>query len=130
MLVDLHAHSRYSYDASPCSVDALAAAAEKQGISYLAVTDHKDFFWTRKPMALDIEGCLSEVRQAQKTHSVRVLAGVEIGQIHASDDTADFLSHYAFDEVIGSLHVHHPTDTDMYFLPYAAMDCDAFLRGY
>lgn len=133
MLLDLHLHSQYSDDADPAaSVESICRAAIARGVGTLALTDHKDFYFTGPAMALDIEAQRRDVARCQAAFAGRLtlLSGVELGQIHASPEAAAFAEAYAFDEVIGSLHVRRANDTDIYFQKWAEMDQDAFLEEY
>ncbi len=133
MMVDLHMHSEYSEDAKPnASVDAICRAAIDKGLDTIALTDHKDFFFTKSPMALDIQALSRDIAMCQQKYAgqLHLLRGIELGEIHASAQAMEFVQAYDFDEVIGSLHVYRPTDTDFYFLPFAQMDLDAVLRAY
>lgn len=133
MLVDTHMHSEYSEDAKPnASVDAICRAAIKRGLDVIALTDHKDFMFTKPPTMLDIDAQRRDIAAAQSRYAgeLTVLSGVELGQIHASAQARAYADAYAFDEVIGSVHVRRSNDTDIYFQNFGEMDCDAFLREY
>lgn len=56
-----------------------------------------------------------------------MLAGIEIGQIHADPAADDFVRTHPLDMVIGSMHAM-PNDLDIYFHEYDKLDCDAFLH--
>lgn len=133
MLVDLHMHTEYSMDAqSPQSPLAKARAALDRGLGIIAITDHLDFYHRHGPAEnRDIEGCVQAVRAAKEAFAGRLelLAGIELGQVHADPAADAFLRTHAFDLVIGSLHVM-PNDLDIYFHDFASLDCDAFLREY
>ena len=133
MLVDLHMHTEYSMDAqSPQSPLAKARAALARGLGIIAITDHLDFYHRHGPAEnRDIEVCVRAVRAAKEAFAGRLelLAGIELGQVHADPAADAFLRTHAFDLVIGSLHVM-PNDLDIYFHDFASLDCDAFLRGY
>lgn len=133
MLLDLHLHSQYSDDADPkATVESICRAAAARGIGTITLTDHKDFWFRHPPMALDIEAQRRDVArcQAEFAGQVRLLSGVELGQIHASPEAADYAAAYAFDEVIGSLHVRRSNDLDIYFQKWAEIDHDEFLSEY
>lgn len=131
MLIDLHMHTGYSDDAAPHSVRDKVLACIKRGISIMAVTDHKDFWHHLPPMETDIDSCLRDVRAAQEEFAdrIEVLAGVEIGQIHADPRADAFVKARSFDVVIGSLH-GMPNDVDIYFHDFKHIDCDKFLGDY
>lgn len=133
MRIDLHMHSEYSEDAKPdASVDSICRSAIQKGLDVIALTDHKDFFFTQPPMPLEINALRRDIAVCQQKYAgqLTLLHGIELGEIHASRDAAEFIQAYDFDEVIGSLHVYRPSDTDFYFLPYAKLDCKDILRTY
>lgn len=132
MLVDLHMHTGYSDDAeTPQSVDAKVNACIRRGIDIMAITDHLEFGWRIPPMDTDMEGCLRDMRAAKAAYAdrIEVLAGVEIGQVHADPRADEFLAAHTFDMVIGSVHMM-PNDVDIYFHDFEHLDCDRFLRDY
>lgn len=133
MKIDLHLHSEYSEDAKPdASVDSICRAAIGRGLDVIALTDHKDFYFTKSPSELDIHSLHRDISacQSQYAGQLTLLRGIELGEIHAGQEASEFAAAYDFDEVIGSLHVYRTNDTDFYFLPYASMDCNAVLRAY
>lgn len=133
MLADLHMHTEYSEDAKPdAAVESICRAAVERGLDIIALTDHKDFYYHKPAQYLDIEAQQRDIARckAQFDGQLEILYGVELGEIHTGAQTADFLAAYRFDEVIGSLHTMPPEDIDIYFLPFAQMDCDAFLHNY
>lgn len=132
MRIDLHTHSRYSYDAEDCTVEALCESAVAKGISILAVTDHKDFFYKKENDSLDAGQVYSAVCQCRERYGdkLELLWGVEAGQpFYDPAAAAAFFGAYDFDYVIGSLHAM-PCDTDIYFLDYDKLDRRQFLSDY
>lgn len=132
MLVDLHMHSRFSFDAQPDSVPEIAAASIKRGLSVISITDHKDFFHGgQAPMELDVPGVLAEIEQAQRQYAgqIEILKGIEVGEIHADPAARELVSAYPFDEVIGSLHAM-PNNIDFYDMDYDHLDQEQLLRDY
>jgi DNA polymerase (family 10) len=78
VLGDLHVHSRASSDGH-AGIDELAAAAERLGRRYLAITDHS----RSRPLGLDGPALLrhaADIRAADRAggRRVRLLAGVEV----------------------------------------------------
>ena len=69
MLIDLHTHSKYSFDAQDKILDLTLSAIEK-GFSYIAITDHKDYFWNKEPIALDIESVQNDIDKIRKKFSI------------------------------------------------------------
>lgn len=132
-LLDLHMHSEYSEDAKPdASVEAICRASIARGLSVVALTDHKDFWFTKPPMYLDIEAQRRDIMRCQHMFEgqLTLLSGVELGQIHAGPAAAAYAKAYAFDEVIGSLHVRRKNDIDIYFQDWKHIDAHAFLEEY
>lgn len=131
MLVDLHMHSHFSFDAQPNTVMELAAASIKRGLSVIAVTDHKDYFWNRPPMELDLAGVQAEIdaARAQYGGQIEILKGIELGEPNADPAAMELLEAYPFDVVIGSLHAM-PNDVDFYDMDYDNLDQEQLLRDY
>lgn len=129
MLADLHVHSKYSQDAQPHTIEELAQSAEDKGFSFVAICDHKDFFRAKEPEYYDVAACQRDIAAANERHNVTLLRGIELGEIHATPDTMDFLSRHTFDQVIGSLH-SLPDDRDFYQIDFTKEDCETFLREY
>lgn len=82
MLVDLHMHSRFSFDAQPDTVQDIAAASIKRGLSTIVISDHKDYFWKQRPMGLDIAGVQAEIDAARAQYGgrIEILKGIELGE--------------------------------------------------
>lgn len=131
MLVDLHMHSRFSFDAQPDTVQDIAAASIKRGLSTIVISDHKDYFWKQRPMELDIAGVQAEIDAAcaQYGGGIEILKGIELGEPHAGPAAMELLEAYPFDTVIGSLHAM-PNDIDFYDMDYDHLDQEQLLRGY
>lgn len=131
MLVDLHMHSRFSFDAQPDTVQDIAAASIKRGLSTIVISDHKDYFWKQRPMGLDIAGVQAEIDAARAQYGgrIEILKGIELGEPHADPAAMELLKAYPFDTVIGSLHAM-PNDIDFYDMDYDHLDQEQLLRGY
>ena len=131
MLVDLHMHSHFSFDAQPNTVMELAAASIKRGLSVIAVTDHKDYFWNHPPMELDLAGVQAEIDKARAQYGgqIEILKGIELGEPNADPAAMELLEAYPFDVVIGSLHAM-PNDIDFYDMDYDNLDQEQLLRDY
>lgn len=133
MLLDLHMHSEYSEDAKPnASVEAICRASVARGLSIIALTDHKDFYFEQPPLFLDIDAQRRDVARCQREFdgALTLLSGVELGEIHACAEAAEYVVAYDFDEVIGSLHVRRSNDIDIYFQDWEKTDPDDFLEEY
>ena len=133
-MVDLHTHSKYSFDADqqPAEIAGMAEAAAAAGVDTLAVTDHYDLFRRAAPIRCDLTAIARDIRAArpQFAGQVDLLFGVELGEPHANPAQAEaLLAAYPFDVVIGSLHAM-PNDLDLYDHDYDHLDCDALLRDY
>ncbi len=76
-LINLHSHTVYSD--GDFTIEQLAAAAERSGVTHLAITDH---FETSKVHCLRVNhfnDYLQEIEEARRRHPrVKLLAGVEI----------------------------------------------------
>ena len=119
MRVDLHMHTGYSADADyPQTIDDKIAACEKAGLDIIGLTDHLDFYRRIPPAEnRDAEACVREAwekRRPAGNGGIEVLAGIEIGQIHADPVADDFVRTHPLDMVIGSMHAM-PNDLDIYF---------------
>ena len=93
MRVDLHMHTGYSADADyPQTIDDKIAACEKAGLDIIGLTDHLDFYRRIPPAEnRDAEACVREAwekRRPAGNGGIEVLAGIEIGQIHADPAAA------------------------------------------
>ena len=133
MRVDLHMHTGYSADAQyPQSIDDKIHACEQADwissalpiIWIFCVRAARATTVTRKLCARGMGK-----RRPAGNGGIEVLAGMEIGQLHATPDADDFVRTHPFDMVIGSLHAM-PNDLDIYFHDFPNMDCDKFLREY
>lgn len=132
MLIDLHTHSQYSYDAKPSTIAELAASATARGFSVLSVTDHKDLFRSIPHMDLDLDAIMADIDHVRNQYAgeLLLLKGIELGQPHVAPAVArELLAAYPFDMVIGSLHAM-PNDIDLYFHDYDNIDCDQLLHEY
>ncbi|MGN1009156.1 MAG: histidinol-phosphatase HisJ family protein [Butyricicoccus sp.] len=131
MLIDLHMHSRFSFDAQQDTVPEIAAASIARGLSTIVISDHKDYFWKQPPMELDIAGVQAEIdaARAQYGDEIEILKGIELGEPNADPAAMELLEAYPFDTVIGSLHAM-PNDIDFYDMDYDHLDQEQLLRDY
>lgn len=131
MLVDLHMHSRFSFDAQQDTVPEIAAASIARGLSTIVISDHKDFFWKQPPMELDIAGVQAEIDEARARYGdkIEILKGIELGEPNADPAAMELLEAYPFDTVIGSLHAM-PNDIDFYDMDYDHLDQEQLVRDY
>lgn len=133
MLIDLHTHTQYSYDADKTgTIDGYAQTAIDKGISTWGITEHVDFFRKEEHIIADVDAEREEIIRCRETFGdrLKILAGVEIGQPHASPEDANaFLDAHEFDYVIGSIHAM-PNDIDLYFFDYAKLRLDDVYQEY
>lgn len=134
MLMDLHIHSRYSFDAAPDDgVEQHTRAAIQKGLSQIGFTDHVDFFPNpSQDILADVDAVRREVLECRERYGdqIELFSSVEIGQLHLDPQrTYDYLSAHEFDYVIGSIH-NSKDGVDIYELPFGQMDHDAFLQEY
>ncbi|MCD8356908.1 MAG: histidinol-phosphatase HisJ family protein [Clostridia bacterium] len=159
MILDLHTHTMYSYDAEDEPVYAHVASAVEKNIDVLGFTEHVDFFRRESLQesefavgTVDFEGYQAEIAPFRSGRAImpdlstqqedifacrekfsgriKLRAGVEMGQPHAAPELADDLQKtYHFDYVIGSIH-QLSSDMDMYFLRYETIHPDDFWKEY
>lgn len=120
MRFDMHTHSKNSHD-SVCPVSDMAKSAEEKGLSGFAVTDHCDIeFCETKDFIKIIKQSVADAKRINETGKIRVLRGVEIGEIMWHKNIADeILEKIDFDVVIGSVHAVKLGGYDM---PYSQID--------
>ena len=159
MLIDLHTHTAYSYDAADYPVRRHVQAAVQKRIDVLGFTEHVDFFRKESlsasdfsPDTVDFAGYEREIAPFRRGRAImpdlaaqqRDIAacraafdgqialrmGVELGQPHAAPALADaLLGAFSFDYVIGSVH-QAAADMDLYFYRYEQINQDEFLHAY
>lgn len=158
MILDLHTHTMYSYDAESQPVSAHVQSAVRKHVDVLGFTDHVEFF-RRETMqksdfsedTVDFEGYCREVEPfrcgrtlpadltaqqndieacRERYPMITLRSGVEMGQPYAAPELADAMfKQYHFDYVIGSIH-QLSDDMDMYFLRYENIHPDDFWKAY
>lgn len=132
MLLDLHTHSKYSYDAELDAMEDACRCAAENGLSIIGFTDHVEFFRKNPMVSIDMMARRRDIHicREKSNGKLDILSGIELGQPHADVKAAEeFLANNDFDYIIGSVHAM-PSDVDIYFLNYAEMDCDRFLHEY
>lgn len=108
--MDLHTHSRISYDGKQ-TMEELVTAAEACGMKYVAITEHCDMDLTRHGYTYhklpDYDAYFAELAAVRAAHpNVDVLAGVELGfSPESNGDYAGFLSGKKLDVVLNSVHI-------------------------
>lgn len=123
-LYDCHTHSAYSFDGQ-ASVREMCAAAERAGVSALAITDHYDIDGILDGFYpdYDMEAAAREIAAVREEFAGRVALyrGIELGQPALRQrEAADFLARGAFDFVIASCH-NLSGVPDFAFLDYTEM---------
>lgn len=109
---ETHCHSIYSGDVDKTkgsSIDGIYAKAYELGLGSLAVTDHLEInqMMGRIFPPLDHEGIKRDITAAREKYAgkVEVVYGVELAQpCHNPEKTANILSKYKYDFIIGSVH--------------------------
>ena len=112
-LWDNHMHCHFSGDSDADPLD-MIEKARQLGLSGITFTDHLDLDYKEEPhlFDLDLDACEKAMPALQKEAApFFVLHGLELGlQPHLAQKHADLLASYAFDYVIGSVHVVHTRD--------------------
>lgn len=159
MILDLHTHTQYSYDAEARPVIDHVQHAVQKGVSILGFTEHVEFFRkdsiqasdfvsgtvdfvgyqkeiepfrTGRTIMPDLASEQKDIFAAQEVYGEQITlrAGVEIGQPHAAPEQARALIQtYPFDYVIGSIH-QLSDDMDLYFYRYETIHPDEFWEKY
>ncbi|NLI74567.1 MAG: PHP domain-containing protein [Euryarchaeota archaeon] len=76
-MINLHNHTRYSD--GDFTIEQIVNAAERGGLSHIAITDHFETSKVHSLRSVQFEEYIREIRSAAKHHpDVEVLAGVEI----------------------------------------------------
>lgn len=159
MIIDLHTHTAYSYDAQPIPLSQHVEAAVNSGVDVLGFSEHVDFFYRESlsqsdfaPDTVDFEAYMREVKPFRRGRyiapdlaaqqreidtcarrydgQISLRKGVELGQPHAAPHLADqVLQNNSFDYIIGSIH-HMPSDMDLYFQKYENLNADDIIYTY
>lgn len=124
MLVDLHTHSRFSFDAPAHStVSAMCERAVKLGLSCLAITDHCDINGEGAGDAATRAAAFAEIEECKKRFAgkLTLLGGIELGQAaQFPAEARAILSEHPFDFVLGSLHNFKDVE-DFYYMDFSQM---------
>lgn len=112
VLTDMHTHSQSSHD-SVCPVMEMCGAETVKGIQVMAVTDHCDVGSCEQyDVSVGIRQSNQEAMDTgmQMEDSIKVLRGLEIGEVFWYPETAKMITQMCeYDVIIGSVHcVKHP----------------------
>ena len=146
MIMNLHTHTHNSYDGADETVAERIAAAKALGLQYLAVTDHVEvnrYFhegcYENAVVTEEFQYNFSEAyaasvyetsRAQQTCEGLRLLCGVELGQIPQAPEISQVLyNDPRIDLVVGSIH-ELPGMADFYFLDYSRLDIPALMHAY
>ena len=113
-MFDFHMHSKVSFDGK-ADAAAMVAAAEQMGLKEICFTDHIDYT-PEMDMVFDTD-CYRQVYDNLHSDRVLIRRGMEYGL--EPGNRAQFqsdLQRYAFDYVIGSVHL--VDGLDVYLAPY------------
>lgn len=107
-LFDSHTHSNNSHDGKS-TVAEMAEAFMEKGAAAFAVTDHCDLHaFEEQGCDGHFAACARDVEAAREKYGdkIKILFGVEIGEgTMYPEEMKEFLSHYDFDVIIGSVHL-------------------------
>ena len=136
-LLDCHTHTCHSFD-SEAPVEEMFRCAREQCLDVYAITDHCEC------NLYELEGHDKSVRESllaarklqqrckEQGESIKVIAGVELGQPLQNLKAAEDVLSLGFDYVIGSLHNLKDME-DFCFLPYqeySQQELDRLLERY
>lgn len=119
MISDLHLHTRLSRDAvqdADNNVAGFVKAAAEKGISYIAITEHRDIMPDDPKhegiINADLDECARQIDAekkrllAQGRSGVTLLHGVELAHAHMlSDEATQIIAAHDYDFILGSLHL-------------------------
>ena len=125
--MDLHMHMEASED-SDASIGAMCAAAVKQGLSAIAVTDHVEMTLFREngyDKTAEASWSAAEQAAVDWRGKLKVIRGIELGQPLYDLPTAEaVLAAHPYDFILGAQHKlgSHEDDIDYYFYDYDKHD--------
>lgn len=103
---DMHVHTEYSFD-SKVRIKDYIEEAEKQGLNYLAFTDHVEF--SNQPVNEVLHRISmrnEQISKLQDTTKIKLIKGIEVSEPHIYQKELDILYDKLLDldYVIGSIH--------------------------
>ncbi|KQV83924.1 histidinol phosphate phosphatase [Massilia sp. Root351] len=115
-MIDSHTHTAYSKHARG-SVDELAAAAYRRGVTVLTITDHAPFTVdaTNRLLESELDAYFRDIERARKHYAGRmtILAGLECDFMpDCVDQVQRLISPWPLDFVIGAIH-YVPLGTEL-----------------
>ncbi len=129
VIADMHMHCQASED-SETPISDLCAAAIKNGLSLIAVTDHVELVEFRKG-AYDVaaEESWDLMERAVVPKAVRLLRGIELGEPCFNVSLAEtLLCKHDYDFVLASQHRLSDELPDYYFIDYSDWTDEAIVR--
>lgn len=131
-IVDVHMHTKNSFDGNYPVEDMCDAAVEK-GIKVIAFTDHVEIdYFREKGFDKDAENSYNDIIRAKEIYKdkIEVCVGIELGEPTYDIKEAELLiNSHDYDFVIGSIHNLRKTD-DFCELKYEGLDVEALLDKY
>jgi histidinol-phosphatase (PHP family) len=113
-MIDYHVHERHSRDASTAFVPEYIAVAEAQGITEIAFTTHLITVGPDVDLSIkeaEIPEYIGEIRSAQDSTKVRLLAGLEVDYFPGQERHLEsILRGHDFDFILGSTHYINGVD--------------------
>jgi histidinol-phosphatase (PHP family) len=113
-MIDYHVHERHSRDAATAFIPEYIAAAEAQGITEIAFTTHLITVGPDVDISIkeaEIPEYIEEIRSAQNSTNVRLLAGLEVDYFPGQERHLDsIIRGYDFDFILGSTHYINGVD--------------------
>jgi histidinol-phosphatase (PHP family) len=113
-MIDYHVHERHSRDAATAFIPEYIAAAEAQGITEIAFTTHLITVGPDVDISIkeaEIPEYIEEIRSAQNSTNVRLLAGLEVDYFPGQERHLDsIIRRYDFDFILGSTHYINGVD--------------------
>lgn len=102
---DMHIHSCYSFD-STMPVKDIVDAAEKHGLTHIALVDHVEFSnQPVKEVLTRIKTRNQEIDELKNYSNIKVIKGVEISEPHLFQDEVKHIEEIEdLDYILGSIH--------------------------